>query len=237
MSLITTQKITTQNATSDQLNTIAHTRGIYGFGLSNNAYLDLLNLTVLAFAGIFIKVFFSSSTSTYGENGPASTTVWGYGLTSLSLFIMIFMAYYLDAKDDSKSKLEDESINFFTIIGDFFLSSSLPIILTLGVIVYIIYLNFIYLERINKGLVPDTYSTYSLFSSILLVIQLILIVKYLFAKYDIISMYSGKTGKKEREKLETQNSMIKSVTFILTTINFIFVLIMNILLGFYSTGE
>ena len=35
-------------------------QGIFGFGFSNNNNLDLLNLFVLAFAGIIIKVFFKN---------------------------------------------------------------------------------------------------------------------------------------------------------------------------------
>ena len=57
--------------------------------MNNN--LDLMNLVVLACAGIIIKIFFQENYTKLGDVGPATTTIWGYGLTATALFIMIFM--------------------------------------------------------------------------------------------------------------------------------------------------
>ena len=40
---------------------MSNTQGIFGFGLSHNNHLDLLNIVVLACVGIIIKLFFSEN--------------------------------------------------------------------------------------------------------------------------------------------------------------------------------
>ena len=86
---------------------------IFGIGLTSNNNLDLLNLIVLACAGIFIKLFFSENYSQFGNAGPATTTIWGYGLTSLALTIMIFVAISYTNKDKNDETLFGNKINYF----------------------------------------------------------------------------------------------------------------------------
>jgi hypothetical protein len=204
--------------------TITQNQGIFGFGLSHNNQLDLLNIIVLACAGIFIKMFFQENYSKLGNIGPASTTIWGYGLTSIALIILIFMGiYFIDAKSTSSKIALFESPDSDSIFNKLtlFASDVLPILFTLCIIIYIIVLNFIYFTRINSNRVTDNYHTYSLMSSILLIIQLALIFKYMFS-------YLG-------PQKDNKNELIKNATYILTTVNLIFVLIIHIVLAFFST--
>ena len=197
--------------------TILNKKGIYGFGLSNNNNLDLLNLISLACAGIIIKLFFVENFSKLGNVGPASTTIWGYGLTAISLTIMIFMSIHLISNSDVIE--EEKSIfDFIKLI----LSDVLPIVLTLFIIIYVISLNFLFFKRINSNRVTDSYNTYSFISSILITIQIGLIFKYL---YSYLNNSSNKSD----------NMLAKYATYIITTVNFIFILIIHILLAFYST--
>lgn len=211
-------------------------QGIFGFGFSSNNNLDLLNLCVLAFAGIIIKVFFQESHSRLGNIGPASTTIWGYGMTSLALFFMMFISFYL--KDSERKPTQENPIfNLFndkeskddsimnTIIN-YILNDSLPIFLTLLIIIYIMYLNFNFFKRINSNRVTDTFHTYSFFSSLMIIIQLGLICKYMFEKLNTVQ------GSKD---VKDNGTKLKGVIFVLSTINFIFILIMHILLKFFST--
>ena len=206
-------------ATKDTTINIIDRKGIFGFGLSNNNNLDLLNIIVLACAGIIIKIFFQENYSKLGNIGPASTTIWGYGLTALALIIMTFMSLYLISKTDSNI-LENKN-DIFSYMK-LLLTDTLPIFLTFSVIMYIIILNFIYFNRINTNKVSDSYHTYSLMSSILIIIQLGLLFKYLYSHL--------KPGKSDY-----QNILAKKATYILGTVNIIFVLIIHILLAFYST--
>ena len=221
---------------TDKQDVLKNRQGIFGFGFSSNNNLDLLNLCVLAFAGIIIKVFFQESHSRLGNIGPASTTIWGYGMTSLALFFMMFISFYLKDREE-KSTQENSMFNLFndkeskddsimnTIIN-YILNDSLPIFLTLLIIIYIMYLNFNFFKRINSNRVTDTFHTYSFFSSLMIIIQLGLICKYMFEKLNTVQ------GSKD---VKDNGTKLKGVIFVLSTINFIFILIMHILLKFFST--
>ena len=85
-----------------EANIMMQRKGIFGFGFSNNTNLDMINLVVLAIAGIIVKMFFQENYTKLGTSGPASTTIWGYGLTAISLVLMVFMAIYLTNKEDKQ---------------------------------------------------------------------------------------------------------------------------------------
>tara|TARA_B100001093_G_C26780925_1_gene994567 strand:- start:213 stop:863 length:651 start_codon:yes stop_codon:yes gene_type:complete len=205
---------------------LKNNKGIYGLGFSLNENLDLLNLVVLAFSGIIIKLFFQENYSKLGNIGPASTTIWGYGLTGLAIFLMIFMNLYL--KD---VRFIENYINFGNIKG------SIPIFLTLCIIVYIIILNFSYYIRINSNVVSDSYHTYSFFSSLLLVLQISLITKYMYNQLqaNFKNNIMPEMPEMPDEKNMKQSTLIENLLYILSLVNFIFVLIIHILLAFFST--
>lgn len=218
-------------SSDEKINDLKENKGIFGFGFSHNNNLDLLNLVILAYAGIFIQFFFSSSYDSHGLNGPATLSLWGYGLTGIAIFLMIFISIYINnkktnIKNNSKHTFEDTG-GILDAIKSIILTDSLPIVLTLGIICYIFFINYTYFERINKGLLPDTYNTYYLFSSILLISQIGLIVKYLYNELD------GLVTKNFNSK---ETTIIKSLSYILITLNFVFILIMHILLEFFSTN-
>ena len=200
-------------------------QGFFGYGFSFNENLDLMNLVVLACLGIVIKVFFQEGHTKLGNMGPASTNIWGYGLTALALFLMSFMSLYLSRKKpEEKGSLEEG--NIFTTLLNLLFNDTLIIALTLALILYVIYINFSYYTRINSNLVADSFHTYSFYSSFLLIVQIAIIVKYMFNKLD------SNHGKGDIQK---QDKAIKALSYILLTINFIFVMITHILLSFFST--
>lgn len=199
---------------------MSDTKGIFGYGLSHNNNLDLLNIVILACVGVIIKLFFSENYSKLGNMGPASSTIWGYGLTAIALSIMVFIGIY-----SSKIQLFDKSVsgkdnNLLEIM----FGNVLPIILTLFVIIYTIYLNFSYYTRINSDKVTRDYHTYSFMSSFLIIVQIILISKYL---------YHYLSESKDLSKAE----LAKNITYILCVVNFIFILMIHISLAFFSTDE
>jgi len=194
---------------------------IFGIGITSNNNLDLLNLIVLACAGIVIKLFFSENYSQLGNIGPATTTIWGYGLTSIALTIMIFVAISFTNKNKHDETLFGDKINFFASLG-----MTMPIILTLLVMIYIIYLNFLFFTRINTNKVTPDYHTYSFMSSTLLLLQILLISNYLFK-------ILNKSSTKEDLTLE----LTKMLTYVLAVVNMIFILMIHISLVFFSTDE
>ena len=205
--------VTPKASSSDALN-------IFGIGISSNNNLDLLNLIVLACAGIMIKIFFKENYSKLGNIGPATTTIWGYGLTGLALSIMIFVAISYTNRDDS-NELFGEGINFYYSLG-----MVTPIVVTLLVIIYIIYLNIIFFTRINSNKVTPDYHTYSFMSSTLLLLQIVLISNYLL-----------KTLKNADSSQDTTIELTKMLTYILSVVNIVFIVMIHISLVFFSTDE
>jgi hypothetical protein len=193
---------------------------IFGIGISSNNNLDLLNLIVLASAGIMIKIFFKENYSKLGNIGPATTTIWGYGLTSLALSIMIFVAISYTNRDKDNSLFGDK-VSLYSSLG-----MVTPIIVTLLVIIYIIYLNIIFFTRINSNKVTPDYHTYSFMSSTLSLVQIILISNYLY-----------KTLNNKDSKDETTIELTKMLTYILSVVNIVFIVMIHISLVFFSTDE
>ena len=220
--------------TNAQTEALKERKGIFGFGFSMNNNLDLMNLVVLACAGIIIKIFFQENYTKLGDVGPATTTIWGYGLTATALFIMIFMSIYLSRKaadnEDTKNKnIFETNQTTFSFYMNLLFNDTIPIVLTFALIVYIISLNFTYFKRINSNTVSDSYHSYSFFLALLLIIQVTLIVKYMFNLLNRIN--SGLTNQQQNKEYNA----IKSVTYVLAMINFIFAFIIHILLSFFST--
>lgn len=217
--------LTDQNS----INLKGNLRGVFGFGISNNDNLDFLNLVVLAVTGLIIKLCFNEvgGNKRKGVTGSAATTIWGYGLTAISLFIMIFLALNLNLTD-KYSKKENSFHELIDNVSIMNLIEVWPILLTFLVIIYIITLNFIFYRRINSGSVSSTYNVYDTFSTILIILQIGLIIKYIY-------LLLNKIITENKASTENKISIIKSLSLILVTVNFIFVLIINIILAFFST--
>jgi hypothetical protein len=198
-------------------NTIIEKKGIFGFGLSHNNNLDFMTIVVLAFMGIIIKLFFPERYTRFGNAGPATSTIWGYGLTAIALSIMIFMGIYF-----TNTVFENQG-NFISIL----FSNVTPIFLTLLIIIYTIALNFIYFTRINSNKVTLEYHTYSAMSSVLTIIQIFLVATYLY--YFLV--------KKTVAKNSIQIDISQNAVYILSIINFMFLMMIHISLEFFATDE
>ena len=196
-------------------------QGIFGFGLSHNNNLDFMIIVVLAGMGIIIKLFFPEKFSRLGNTGPATSTIWGYGLTAIALSIMLFMGIYV-----SKNIFEKNG-NFVEML----FSNVSPIFFTLLIIMYAIFLNFQYFKRINSNRVTNEYHTYSFMSSVLTIVQIGLVTTYLF-------YYLSNTDKEGGVDFNnTKIELSKNAVYILSIINFLFLMMINISLQFFSTDE
>jgi len=207
----------------DNLNAsmIISKQGIFGFGLSHNNNLDFMIIVVLAGMGIVIKLFFPEKFSRLGNTGPATSTIWGYGLTAIALSIMLFMGIYV-----SKNIFEKNG-NFVEML----FSNVSPIFFTLLIIMYAIFLNFQYFKRINSNRVTNEYHTYSFMSSVLTIVQIGLVTTYLF-------YYLSNTDKDGGANVNNMKiELSKNAVYILSVINFLFLMMINISLQFFSTDE
>jgi hypothetical protein len=105
----------------------------------------------------------------------------------------------------------------------------LPIALTLVIILYTIYLNFLYFARINSNKVSDEYNTYSGMSVFLIIVQLLCIARYLYS-----NLTKSPPSQIPATSITTMD-LYRSATYFLCTINFIFLLMMHINLEAFST--
>jgi hypothetical protein len=171
------------------------------------------NLMAFSIVGIIIKLFFTSNITKDGLSGPANASLWGYGVVSLSVFAVMFLSFSLASNMNNLNK------NMFGFIKEL-LSDSLPSLLTLFVLVWLVTLNVTYFKRINQGKVSSEYNQFSNVNTVFLVIQII--VLFMFLRNQI----SGNSN---------DMSKMSYVIYIMTFINIILISMMNIILRFFST--
>jgi hypothetical protein len=185
---------------------------------------DINNLVLFAFVGIIIKLFLGSETTDDGSRGPASAAIWGYGVIAASVLGIMFITFALASQ---MSKLSENSFGFVKSL----LLHSLPPVLMLSVLVWLVSINSEYFKRINQGDVAKEYSTYSNLSTFMVIIQLIVLYKYLTDELLI-----GKGGPTNKTMLiEAVRSRLASVTYLLTLGNMMIASVMTIILRFFST--
>jgi len=185
---------------------------------------DINNLVLFAFVGIIIKLFLGSSTTDDGSRGPASAAIWGYGVISASLLGIMFITF---AMATQMSKLSENSLGFVKSL----LMHSLPPILMLSVLVWLITINGEFYKRINKGDVAEEYNTYNNLSTFMVMIQLGVLYKYL-----VDELLIGKGGPTNKTMLiEALRSRLASVTYLLTLGNMMVASVMTIILKYFST--
>jgi hypothetical protein len=225
---------------AEKLDAIIDRRGIFGFGFSFNNKLDMLNLLMLCVAGIIISIFFPETITSSGHSGPATTTIWGLSLSIISLFFLIFMSiYFSNYKNNTKNILDVKSNNsnnssdgFFTQVLNIIMNDyTFPIIILIGLLIYIVTLNFIFFKKINSGKVSSDYFTYNNFTMILILIQIGLVCKYMYELYDLNVAKNDIND----TKIEKNLAIIKSILYILLSVSWIFIFIIHIILSVFST--
>ena len=142
--------------------------------LKNKRFYVVCVLTLFCIIGIIVKLSLSQKTGNSAQ-GPATASIWGYGLVSICILTLIFVniGALVDTSVDI-GKLNDKGPNINVFQG------GIPSILILGVLMWLITLNLIYFKRINEGEVASEYNMYSFISTILVILQLAVTIKYLY---------------------------------------------------------
>ena len=192
----------------------------------SNLPFDIKTLLFLAVSGILIKIFLSGTVTEDGSSGPASSAVWGYGLTTFSLFGLLIIVIALTSAQTMREDI-------WTIIKKV-ITSSFPLIATLLVLSWLVILYTVYSVRINKGKVAPEFNQFSFASSFLIFIQLIVVFKYLIDKSNI-SLGTANKDSPVGKVLSAITSELTSVVIILTLLNLIFIGMMQIIVEFFST--
>lgn len=193
--------------------------------VAKNLGYDITNLTLLAFVGIVIKLFLGGDYSNNGLTGPAGAAVWGYGLVAMSILAIMFVSFGLTSQMQKLHEMS--SFDFVKAL----LMHSLPALLLLIILVWLIYINLTYFKRINQDKVASEYYHYSTVSTVLIVVQLIILFKYLV---DELKIGSGGLSS-NLELLAASASKLAMVSYITTIANLSLAGIMNIILAYFST--
>lgn len=180
---------------------------------------DFTIMLFLAFVGILVKIMFENTSLKNSNVGSATGSIAGYSLVIISIISLLFVQIAL-AKGDSF----DES--FFPFLSKM-IFSSMPALLMLMITMWMLFLHINYYKRINSGDLTRDYYTASFISSILQIIQLIILFKYFSSSVKNISDDNSYTAALE--------SNITSLTYLLTITNVMFIGIINIILEYFST--
>jgi len=178
--------------------------------------------------GILIKLFFGSNTDD-GSSGPASASIWGYGVVALAIISVLVIFISLASTITNIEK--------FNVVG--FLKTlvkyTLPSLLTLIVLIWLITVNVIYFKRINQGKVADEYYTYSTMTTFIVIFQIITLFKYLNDNLSKINTQISSDAASGKGSFNIANDSMAYATYFFTFLNFIFIGIMTIVLEFFST--
>lgn len=190
--------------------------GIFGIILNeSNLSLDILTVFFIIIAGILIQLFFAPSKSVDGNIGPSNSNIWGGMLSCLGVFLLIFIVY---GKEDIKQS-GNPLIQIF------------PIFILLCLISYSVIINFIFSKNINmKGGTDITFDTYSFVSNLLIIIQTIIVFKHVFTYINANSTISDSNSNSD-----TYKSI--SISLFIGVLNLCTLVIMHIMLYFYSTSS
>lgn len=183
------------------------------------------NLYLIAMIGVIIKLFLTQSTTSDGSSGPASGSVWGYGLimfSVLGLLVIQFSNYKSKGGEglDKKAKMMADFKKIF--------NNSIFTIILVAIIGWLVALNIIYFKEINEGKVATEYSSYNKLSTILVFIQLWLLNKYT----TLVSAENSEDNKSGKKKYI---SVYKALSALLSVGNIITIIILNIILKYFST--
>lgn len=182
------------------------------------------NVLALCIIGVIIKLLFGNNYTEDGSNGPASSALWGYGLSSMAIFFLMFVQLHRDIKKkpsspDSKTKALQ---GMFSIIVNI-----LPILLMFIVLSWLVLLNYQYYTQINTGKVASEYKQFSNMSTVMVLLQMAIMFKYI---YTLIN-----SKKESPQKTEIEASKYSSVSYLMALLNMVFIGMMNIIILYFST--
>ena len=126
---------------------------------------DFNIMLLLACIGIFIKLMFEFGGVRSSNSTKATAAIIGYTLVVISLSSLLFVQLSLAKAADMKQAGILEFIRRLV-------SSSIPPLLMLFIIIWMIYININYYDRINSGTLTNEYNNVSFISTGLILAQL-----------------------------------------------------------------
>ena len=168
---------------------------------------------IFIFIGIMMKIIFGNMDlydPVDGNYGPASVTIWSYGIVMFSIICLIFLNIVISDKDEKITKIISIDMSVLIIY-----------------ILWIISFNMKHFKKINKKKIPDNYNLYSTLSLFVILFQtLFFLVNFLIKSEDNYSNF-----------IDSNKDLFKKIDFInhlLMVLNFILILIQQSILDNFS---
>lgn len=180
--------------------------------INNQKNFSFIVMCVISFVGLLIKVSFGSNTTDDGTDGPASSSVYGYGIVAFSILSGIFLSFAL-ASGEKVEQTGNQVVAFLKVL----ITHSLQPVLLFIILMWIIAINTNYYTKINQGRVTEEYFKFSSLSNILIFIQVIILFLFL------------------NEKEPIKKNQMSQILYILASLNLVFAAMMNIVLKYFST--
>jgi hypothetical protein len=184
----------------------------FGKFVDDQKNFSFIVMGVFAFVGLVIKYAFGTNTTKDGTDGPASSTVYGYGIVAFSILSGIFLSFSLASKETMEEK-GNPVVVFLKIL----IKYSLQPILLFIVLLWIVSININYYSKINKGYVAPQYFQFSSISNLLIFLQVIILFIFL------------------NEKTPERRTQLTQLLYVLSSFNLIFAAMMNIVVKYFST--
>lgn len=178
--------------------------------VENQKNFSFIVMGVITFVGMIIKLAFESNITKDGSDGPASSTVYGYSIVAFSILSGIFLSFTLASHDKEDT---NSVISFLKLL----IKHSLHPILLFIILLWIIIININFYTKINKGQVTNEYFNFSFLTNVLIIIQIIVLFMFL------------------NEKSSEKKNQMAQILYILSSFNFVFVGIMNVIVKYFST--
>ena len=187
---------------------------------------DIQIFSLLCIIGVLVQVFFGQAPKFFGQssNDYATATVYGYGFCLLSLFGLLISSFAISSRDSTSQGFS----GFINVI----LKNAMPLIVTVIVVALILTLNIVYYKQLNSGSVADEYYQFSNMSSFFMLLQFVIIIKYL------IDILMGQQKKDEGKSSGVMNALageLSSFIWVLSIINISIVGILYVILKYFST--
>jgi hypothetical protein len=175
---------------------------------------DVKIFSFLCLLGVIIKVLFGGLSKEY-----ATTTVYGYSFSLFALICLMVSNFALNYKKTPKA-------NGLLAFAKSVFSQSFPSLLVGILLSLTVYQNIAFYSQINSEKVPEEFFQFSGVSSFLIMVQIALVINYVFNKAKGISAQDSSSF------LFKQINSIVSVLFITT----IFIIgILEVILKFFTT--
>ena len=182
---------------------------------TNKKYLTYIFFS-LSFVGIIISLFFGNSKQNKKDDtkGKANAIIYGYSLIIFSIVGLLLIQFAIF--NINKGGVIDFLKNI--------LENSLPTILLIVILYWVVNLNIVYRKKINSNVVPEEYRLFYTSSVILTLFQLGMIVKSMLDQNGV--KMSG---------IDLIDKFANTFSIVLIILNSIFVGMMQIVLKYYAT--